>query len=289
MIKTKKCPKCEAYYDETLPECPTCHEKNDFSTTAQTPPAKANPTQLPLGRQLLAFVSGWLGLDILATIISLIISLILSWKFSDPAEVDLAMHSLQISMFINFFAYVGLFGGLLAIVFPIIKPLLRQFKRWRPLVMGVSYGVGIIVAGIVISLVYQLIGIAPTDNANESAVVAMMKAYPLMSFVAFVILGPVCEELTYRLGLFSGIRRYSKIAAYAVVILLFGLIHFDFQTTNWTNELLNLPYYMSAGAILCYAYDKEDLSTSMYAHVTNNLVSYLSTYLVQSGALTKIF
>ena len=288
MIKTKKCPKCEAYYDETLPECPTCHEKNDFSTIGKTN-GKDKSAELPLGRQLLAFISGWLGLDILATLISLLITLILSWKYSDPAELELAMHSLQISMFINFFAYVALFGALFAIVFPIIKPLLRQFKKWRPLVLGISYGVGIIMAGTVIGLLYQLLGIAPTDNANETAVVAMMKAYPLMSFVAFVILGPVCEELTYRLGLFSGIRRYSKIAAYIVVILLFGLIHFDFQTTNWTNELLNLPYYMSAGAILCYVYDKENLSTSMYAHVTNNLVSYLSTYLIQSGALTKIF
>ncbi len=287
MIKTRNCPKCGSYYDETLPECPTCHEKNDFSTTGQIN-EKKNRTDLPLGRQILAFVSGWLGLDILATIISLIIQLILSWKYSDPAEVTLAMHSLQISMYINFFAYTALFGCLLAIVFPIVKPLLKQFKRWRPLVLGVSYGVGVIIAGTVIGLIYQLLRIAPTDNANESAVVAMMKAYPLMSFVAFVILGPVCEELTYRLGLFSGIRRYSKIAAYIVVILLFGLIHFDFQTTNWTNELLNLPYYMSAGAILCYAYDKEDLSTSIYAHVTNNLVSYLSTYLFSTGALTKI-
>jgi membrane protease YdiL (CAAX protease family) len=249
MIKTKKCPKCAAYYDETLPECPTCHEKNDFSTVDVEKQKKHSP-ELPLGRQILAFASGWLGLDILATIISLVISLVLSWQYSDPAEVALAMQTLKISMYINFFAYVA--------------------------------------AGTFIGLLYDLLGIAPSDNANESAVVAMMKGYPLMSFVAFVILGPVCEELTYRLGLFSGIRRYSKIAAYCVVIVLFGLIHFDFQTTDWTNELLNLPYYMSAGAILCFVYDKEDLSTSMYAHVTNNLVSYVATFLTSTNVLSKI-
>lgn len=287
MIKTKKCPKCAAYYDETLPECPTCHEKNDFSTVDVEKQKKHSP-ELPLGRQILAFASGWLGLDILATIISLVISLVLSWKYSDPAEVALAMQTLKISMYINFFAYVALFGVLFAIVFPILKPLAKQFKKWRPLVMGISYGIGIIAAGTFIGLLYDLLGIAPSDNANESAVVAMMKGFPLMSFLAFVILGPVCEELTYRLGLFSGIRRYSKIAAYCVVIVLFGLIHFDFQTTDWTNELLNLPYYMSAGAILCFVYDKEDLSTSMYAHVTNNLVSYVATFLTSTNVLSKI-
>ncbi len=287
MIKTRKCPKCNEYYDETLPECPTCHEKNDTFVNDAKAQAKRDVT-LPLGRQLLAFVAGWLGLDILATLISLIIQVILLIVYDDPAEVDLAMQTLQIAMFINFFAYVALFGILGIIAWPIAKKFVNQFKKFRPLLLGISYGVGIIVAGTLIGILYQLLGITPTDNANESAVVAMMKAYPVMSFVAFVILGPVCEEITYRLGLFSGIKRYSKLAAYVVVILLFGLIHFDFQTTNWTNELLNLPYYMSAGAILCFVYDQEDLATSMYAHVTNNLVSYVSTYLFSTNVLTKI-
>lgn len=287
MIKTRICPKCQTYYDETLSECPSCHEKNEaFGTSEQK--KKKNEGGLPLGRQMLAFVAGWLGLDILATVISLLIQVILLIVYRDPAEVNLAMQTLKISMFINFFAYAVLLGLLVIVAWPFLKTLFAQFKKFRPLLLGVSYGVAIIVAGTVIGLLYQLIGITPTDNANESAVVAMMKSYPLMSFIAFVIFGPVCEELTYRLGLFSGIRRFSKIAAYAVVILLFGLIHFDFQTTNWTNELLNLPYYMSAGAILCFVYDKEDLATSMYAHVTNNLVSFASTYFFASEVFTKI-
>jgi membrane protease YdiL (CAAX protease family) len=287
MIKTKICPKCGMYYDETLSECPSCHEKNDVQ--AMHTEKKNVPLDLSLVRQAIAFGAGWLGLDVFATVILLVIRLIASLTFADAAQVTLYMQTIDVAMFTNFFAYFAIFGILLVVIFPVLKPLLGQFKKFRPLLLGLAYGVLILASSIAISVFYYEIGISSSDNANETAVVTMMQAFPLLSFIVFVIFGPVCEEITYRLGLFSGLRRFNKIMAYVVVILLFGLIHFNFKTTDWINELLNLPYYMTAGAILCYVYDKENLATSMVAHVTNNLISFVTTFISTTDVMTKIF
>ena len=71
-----------------------------------------------------------------------------------------------------------------------------------------------------------------------------------------VILAPFAEEMTYRIGLFSALKRVNLILAFIVTALVFGLIHFDlsgviqgFNTGTEgsrkyaINELCNLPLY----------------------------------------------
>jgi len=60
-------------------------------------------------------------------------------------------------------------------------------------------------------------------------------------------------------------------------MLIFGLIHMSFKPETIVNELVNLPSYILAGSILTYAYEKEGFAVSTYAHITNNLISFLLT------------
>ena len=110
----------------------------------------------------------------------------------------------------------------------------------------------------------------------------MVKTYPLLSVLILGFLGPAVEEFTYRVGLFSFLTRVHKALAYAVTIVIFGLIHFDFTATgaNMVNELIHLPIYMFSGAALCVLYDFMGLSASLSAHVTNNLLSIIPTILL---------
>lgn len=277
MIKTKICPKCGSYYDDTLPECPSCHQRNDERAYDQKGPGLIN---MPNSRHVLSFIVGWIGLDFIAIFVRFVIKLILTNQYAnDTVLVDNALDSAQIQMILNFVSYFLLFVCLTALCFPYLRMLIKDFKKIRPYVVGVVYGFLLIAAGSALGIIYKVLGIQTTDNANEEAVVAMMKASPLLSVLAFVIAGPLCEEITYRLGLFTLLRKYNRFLAYVVVVIFFGLIHFSFTSTAIVNELLNLPYYMMAGAILSYAYEREGLATSMVAHVTNNLISFISSLL----------
>ena len=96
--------------------------------------------------------------------------------------------------------------------------------------------------------------------------------YPFISLIFLGVIGPICEELTYRVGLFSVLKK-PKWLAYVIGTLVFALAHFSFTSTNIINELVNLPVYIVSGFALCLAYDKFGLAASLTAHTVNNIYS----------------
>ena len=52
-------------------------------------------------------------------------------------------------------------------------------------------------------------------------------------------------------------------------------LNFDMSRAQIINELINLPAYVIAGLILNYAYDREGIAASTYAHIFNNLIGFL--------------
>jgi len=281
MINTRICPKCGTYYLENLPECPACHEPNLEAHKVVSPAEKPNGIiQMPTFRHVLAFITGWLGLSVIASLIILVVRFFLGLQYSDPAQVDAVIASIGMQMALNTSVYLFLFVCLVAIIFPFALKILKDMGKLKPIYTGFLYGILLVASGAVVSILYVILGVNTSNNANETAIVSMMTTYPVWSLIAFVIAGPVCEEITYRLGMFSLLRRLNRYVAYLLVIILFGLIHFSFETIgtpNVWNELLNLPYYMIAGGLLCFIYEKEGLATSIYAHITNNLISFLSS------------
>ena len=123
--------------------------------------------------------------------------------------------------------------------------------------------------------ILELLPITSSDNINESSLQTMRQVYPVASFMIFGLIGPICEEFTYRVGLFSFFKRINKWVAYVVTVVIFAFIHFNFSTDPnvLLNEVLNLPFYMFAAFAFSFTYDKFGLAGSLTAHVANNFIS----------------
>ncbi len=255
-----------------------CDFKKQLPDTIQTAPWR---------RQMLLFIVGWGGLNIIALAISVIVRAVLAARYEDPLALAQALSHISYPASINILTYLLLLMVLLIMAMPSLRRFWREFIRPSVIFKGFGYGALILLSGIALNTLYLVFGIELADNANESSITAIMRSYPVLSVLAFVIAGPVCEELTYRYGLFGLLGRINKYLAYAVTFVFFGLIHFDFTTTNLANELLNLPFYVIAGLLFCYIYEREGLATATYAHVTNNLVSFVFS-LIGTDVLMRI-
>ena len=140
------------------------------------------------------------------------------------------------------------------------------------------------------SIIIQLLQIDVSDNINQSSAVNLVVTYPLLSIIVIGVIGPLCEELAYRAGLFSFLKRINSIFAYIISALIFALIHFDFnsiivgfETSNWSiliNELINLPPYVFAGLTFTFLFEKFGFGCGLFAHILNNVYSIFATLLL---------
>ena len=127
-----------------------------------------------------------------------------------------------------------------------------------------------------------------SGNANQEAVVTMVKSSVILGFLSVVVLAPVVEELTYRYCLFGEISKKNKLIAYLVSGIIFMAMHAiaSYSQAGGLNkefliELIYLPPYLFSGLALCYVYDKtNNIGSSVVAHMLNNLVSFLAIVLL---------
>lgn len=102
-----------------------------------------------------------------------------------------------------------------------------------------------------------------SDNNNEASLDSILKIFPIQGFLMTVILAPFAEEMTYRIGLFSALKRVNLILAFIVTALVFGLIHFDLsgviQGFNTGTEesrkyaIMNYVIYLYIAALVSYS------------------------------------
>jgi len=232
-----------------------------------------NVIQVHWIKQIFLFLIGWGGLTAVSLLVSVFFVLYAKNAIPDEIQREAFLDSNQVSIMLNLITYSTLFVGILGLLWKDIVVVLKSFKRLRTIALGLAYGVAVMASVIIYNLIIIFSGIEMSDNQNESAIVTMMTSYPIMSLIAFVILGPIVEEMTYRLGLFSLVHRFNRPLAYVVTMLVFGVIHMSFNQATIINELINLPSYIIAGTILTYAYEREGFAVSTYAHITNNLIS----------------
>ena len=229
---------------------------------------------MPAIKQLLLFLVGWLGFQIFATAVQFSVSAILK-----SAGINYSV--LGYSMIVNSVSYVCLLIGLSAIANKDLLKLIPSFKQWQSYLAGFICLASIftfsMVYGTLINILkqYGIISIPTGDNANQAAIVSLGEKYTFTSLIVFGFIGPICEELTYRVGLFSLLRRKNKAVAYILTIIIFAFIHFNFSSDKVVllNELLQLPHYMFAAAAFSFTYDKFGFAGSLSAHIANNVVS----------------
>lgn len=287
MNEKKKCPNCNLSIDSDMEKCPYCGYiiPKESEIKEQKPKEDLNkesalnePFSLTKGfvrkedvsikKELTLFLTSFVGINVIAFIIQLI-TVIFNPYFAT---------SIKGGAFINFSVYLIVFGIFLLTVKNDIVRLISKFKKLRTYLYGISYGLLIIFVSITYNFVVSKIVGNFTSNNNENAINNIVKLYPFLSVIIFGIIGPITEELSYRLGLFSLIRRRNRTLAYLLTGLFFGLIHFNFLNPSLI-ELVNLPNYIISGLLLSYFYDKEGIETSIIAHCFNNLASILITIL----------
>jgi uncharacterized protein len=302
MNEKVKCKKCGLLIDEDSKICPYCgypvhHIDEDKpepiqgevvdKPIQQTPKKSFNifafetrEYKTSIYKQVICFLLGFIGLQFLSLIITTII------KAVNPYY----LLTITYQGMVNFAIYSFLFGAFLLILNKDLIPLLSEFKSGKTWLNGIGNGFILIVVTTVVSMLFSLLSTAilgsSTVNNNEAGINSIQAAYPFASLIIFGIIGPICEEFTYRLGFFSLLKRANRVIAYVGVAILFGLIHFDYSATGTAlaNEFFNLPSYIVAGLLFSYYYDRYGLSNSIIAHVTNNLfaiiLGFVGTHLI---------
>lgn len=255
-------------------------EKNEnlsLDNHQETNKSKKTPGNINLSTvlQLALFFIGWIGFQILGFIFSNIYS-----SMYVPEGTDL--QNVPYNAATTFTTYLVLFTIFILIIF-FIKPaeknkFIRQFKVGKNYYLGIIFGVCLIGLNFLLSL-FSTYVLKATDNDNQQGLILMVQSYPFLSVLILGFIGPICEELTYRVGLFNVISKKKRWVGYVVGMLIFGLIHFDFTAGSpeaYLNELKNIPTYIIAGAYLCYSYEKSSYIGSSIAHIMNNLFSVIS-------------
>lgn len=264
-FEQKVCPKCGYKYDALQPACPNC--KEPFETARAVPFNEVTFTNPFI--EIALFLVGWLGLKGLVQILIPIFSAMVK---------DGRMAAEDFSMAINYTCYGILFVILAGIASIYIPKLLKSFKKPEFLWGFIVY---IVIIGFDIAWGMISKNLGATTNENEGAIEAITKVNLPLSLLFLGVLGPICEELTYRVGLFNFSRRINRVVGYVVASVLFGLIHIhDFTSVN---EWLSYPPYVFAGLAFAFAYEKWGFGASALAHVTNNVLALIASYYVKSS------
>lgn len=261
LFKHKNCSKCGSSYDIVEDTCPVCHAHNEDFEALKIPETHL---WLPVYKQVMLFLFGF----VLLNIISSLMSLILSRYFVEK--------SVNLSMIINSVRYSCVAGAMAIVLIHSYPKFKKPFLKILPYVVGFASGFLLIGINLAYNTIVSLFYTTAT-NENQSLANSLVNAFPVASFFLLCFVGPVVEEFTYRVGLFSFLTRIHRAVAYVVTILLFAFIHFDFGATGdaLITEFINLPLYMFSGAALCLLYDFMGLSASVTGHIVNNFISIL--------------
>ena len=196
----KRCEKCEEIYDMMDYDCPNCHNPNEDFLKTKT---SDRVVTVPIPYQVVFFSVGFLGLNFISLIVQLVVLACVG--FDDIVATSDINNAITITV-----TYFILVAVMLIFVLLKRKKFIRAFTDWKPYVAGIVGGILIMGLSILYGIIVQLIH-PVGDNANQSAIVEVVEVMPILTFFILVFVGPFCEELTYRVGLFSFLNRWSKI------------------------------------------------------------------------------
>ncbi len=256
-----------------------------------------NDDKKALQGTLLGFFGDVVAQLLLILVITIIASIVLS--IASPG-LESAEVTIKISDFLKNNIVAGILGVftslvvLLGFVFIIGKNKLIRLVETVFTRKALIYGVGGFLSIIAFMVLYNVLviqGFGLDTPANQDAVVDMVKARPITSFLLVCVLGVLIEELTYRYSLFGGLLRKNKVLAYVISALVFMFIHsiasFSAEmsangtiTSEIWKQMATMPPYAFSGLVLCYIYDKsESLGSPLIAHFLNNFLVYIGVVL----------
>ena len=261
LFRNKNCPKCGSSYDVVEDTCPVCHAHNDDFEALKVP---RNQVWLPIYKQVMIFLFGIIALNI----ISELLGLLLAPHFEEK--------SVTLLLIVNAIRYSTVAGLIAVTLTHSYHKLKDSFIKILPYVAGVCAAILLIGVNMAFNAIVSLF-YTTSVNENQALANSLVITYPFLSILLLGFIGPAVEEFTYRVGLFSFLSRIHRAVAYAVTIVIFAFIHFDFTATGdaIAVEFIHLPLYMFSGAALCLLYDYLGLSASITCHTLNNIFSIL--------------
>jgi hypothetical protein len=130
--------------------------------------------------------------------------------------------------------------------------------------------VGFIIMIITNLLIQTLVtGLASNEEANRE----MLTNYPLYSVIYMCILGPICEELLFRLNFKDIIK--GRLPFILITGVLFGSLHVVLSIENITDLFYLIPYSALGIAFGACFYDTDNIYSSIFAHILHNSLSVL--------------
>ncbi|MGM9873653.1 MAG: lysostaphin resistance A-like protein [Bacilli bacterium] len=244
---------------------------------------KSNVYYLSFIKQISCFVIGLVGLQLISVIVTSIVTFILLKQGHTAEEIEILFVGKE-GMIVTTITYIV---TLLAFVLTLLKDFKNIFSSSFKKISSYMAGIICLLIMIAITRFYSSIVspfISKSSNSNQQAIVTYTRSMPLLAVIVFVFIGPICEELTYRLGLYSFIRRKGKLLAIILSSLVFAFIHFDFNALisgniqNLVDELLIIPSYVLSGVCLSIVYEKYGLAASLTAHILNNLIAIIECF-----------
>ena len=260
IFKRTFCEKCNFAYDSHLESCPKCKEKNYHFIQNRC----RNPLFFLDLLRCLAIVFTWL---ILMYVLPVIVSLIAQSISPGIFEAADFILGLQFGVYIAGFIAFGI------ILWHYKLMIFGDFKKWKNIVVGVI--AGILIIGLSQLLSYLIYEIGQIEvNSNQTEVENVVKNLENIRV-------DLKKEIIFRIGLMGiGMKfneKYGKVFAYIVSILIFILIHLNFigENINYIAEIAAVPGYFVGATLLCLAYDKGGISSSIIAHILNNLFGFI--------------
>ncbi len=251
----RKCEGCGSFYDPTASHCPNCKRSNpEFSRKLY--PVNESASLL---KEVLFFAIGFIGLQLIVLIVAAI------------TEKFYPVDSVSYYGIVQNASYGILFLILSLIAFDYWKTIGKCFLNKRTYF---GFAVGIILVGFNVGYSAILAHYGISSNANQESLEKVVSFSKPLAFMFLGLAGPICEEITYRLGLFDLLKRAHIAIAYVVCAIFFGFIHFNFSNPDLA-EWLNIPNYVICGAILCFANDRFGIGASMIAHIMNNIFALI--------------
>ena len=194
-------------------------------------------------KELILLLFGLIGF----TVVNLLFSLIFNFVTKENEVQGLTL--------INTCSYLLFFIFVILMLFPYYKDILHKFIKPEAYLWGFVGSVVLIGVSISYNLIIYALRPDTGTGGNQAAVIELVKNYLVISIIVIGIIGPLCEEVAYRVGLFSLFHRMHPAVAYIVTAVVFGLIHFDFtsqrqpvpRTENvkaqvWQPEYKDYPY-----------------------------------------------
>ena len=271
LFRKTKCPNCEAYHDPTLRECPECHKSSELYKLNRVP---KRVMFFHPAAQIGLFLIGFAYFGML--ILEVGIALFREYLPSEPVlRSSTALVLTYGGMFIALMA-IALFTGRRKLFF-------EKFTNGTDYLYGIGYAATLIGVMMIVNCILSFFYDVGGNSGNQESIEMVTLGYPLLTLPFICIIGPIVEEMTYRVGLYSFLRRFNKYAAIIGSAVVFAFIHFEFSAADLTSEFQSIPAYLVPGFILAIAYEHRGPASSMMAHIIYNSFATLLIFVRYYG------